>query len=62
MLIILLNLSKELSVAATLLIRLCTLWFGVGIGFVALFVYRKRFFSAPADPTRVQDLSGVNLE
>ncbi len=44
LLVLVVGLSKELSVAATLLIRLCTLWFGVGIGLVALFAYRKRFF------------------
>jgi uncharacterized protein (TIRG00374 family) len=31
------------AVAATLLIRLCTLWFGVTVGLVSLFLYRKRF-------------------
>ena len=31
------------AVAATLLIRLCTLWFGVCVGLVSLFVYRHRF-------------------
>ncbi len=46
LLVLLVGLSKELSVAATLLIRLCTLWFGVAIGLVALFAYRRRFFSA----------------
>jgi uncharacterized protein (TIRG00374 family) len=44
LLVLVVGLSKELSVAATLLIRLCTLWFGVAIGLVALFAYRKRFF------------------
>lgn len=62
LLIILLNLSKELSVAATVLIRLCTLWFGVGIGLVALFLYRKRFFAGQPDPTGLQDFSSVKVE
>lgn len=31
------------AVAATLLIRLCTLWFGVTVGLISLFLYRKRF-------------------
>lgn len=31
------------AVAATLLIRLCTLWFGVGVGLVSLLVFRRRF-------------------
>jgi uncharacterized membrane protein YbhN (UPF0104 family) len=30
------------AVAATLLIRLCTLWFGVLVGFVSLWLYRAR--------------------
>ena len=34
----LVGLSRENAAAATLLIRLCTLWFGVGIGSVALVV------------------------
>lgn len=36
--------SKSLSVAASLLIRLSTLWFGAILGLVALFLFRKRFF------------------
>ncbi|HXT36541.1 MAG TPA: lysylphosphatidylglycerol synthase transmembrane domain-containing protein [Chloroflexota bacterium] len=31
------------AVAATLIIRLCTLWFGVAVGCTALLVYRGRF-------------------
>ncbi|MGH2343677.1 MAG: lysylphosphatidylglycerol synthase transmembrane domain-containing protein, partial [Chloroflexota bacterium] len=31
------------AIAATLIIRLCTLWFGVAVGCTALFVYRHRF-------------------
>ena len=46
LLILLVGLSRELSVAATLIIRLCTLWLGVAIGLVALVVYRKRFFTS----------------
>ena len=44
LLVLLVHLPREQAVAATLLIRLCTLWFGVGIGLVAILVYRKRFF------------------
>ncbi|MBI1800266.1 MAG: flippase-like domain-containing protein [Chloroflexi bacterium] len=44
LLVLLVGLPKDLSVLATLLIRLCTLWFGVTLGLVALFVFRKRFF------------------
>ena len=36
--------SRSLSVAASLLIRLSTLWFGATLGLVALFLFRKRFF------------------
>ena len=35
--------SRADAVAATLLIRLCTLWFGVGVGVVSLLLYRRRF-------------------
>jgi uncharacterized protein (TIRG00374 family) len=35
--------TLSLAVAATLLIRLCTLWFGVSVGLLSLFLYRKRF-------------------
>lgn len=36
--------SRSLSVAASLLIRLSTLWFGATLGLLALFLFRKRFF------------------
>lgn len=36
--------SRSLSVAASLLIRLSTLWFGAALGLLALFLFRKRFF------------------
>lgn len=36
-----LNLTKATSSAATLLIRVCTLWFAVVVGLIALWVYRK---------------------
>jgi hypothetical protein len=29
-------------VVATLLIRFCTLWFGVGVGVVSLLLFRRR--------------------
>ncbi len=32
--------SKAIAGAATLLIRLCTLWFGLGIGVIALVLFR----------------------
>jgi len=35
--------SLAAAVAATLIIRLCTLWFGVAVGCTALLVYRGRF-------------------
>ncbi len=55
LLVVLVDLSRELSVAATLLIRLCTLWFGVGIGLVSLFIYRKRFFGEQPTGIRSDD-------
>jgi len=42
-LLILLNIPKPFAVSATLIIRFCTLWFGVGIGMVTLFLFRKKF-------------------
>lgn len=44
-------LGRATSVAATLLIRLCTLWFSVAIGLVALATYRHAHAPpAPSDP------------
>lgn len=40
--------SQDIAVAATLLIRFCTLWFGVGLGIVTLLAYRRRFFPPTA--------------
>jgi uncharacterized protein (TIRG00374 family) len=34
--------ALSVAVAATLLIRLCTLWFGVCVGLLSLWVYRRR--------------------
>jgi uncharacterized membrane protein YbhN (UPF0104 family) len=53
LLVLLVHLPGDLSVAATLLIRLCTLWFGVGIGLISLVVYRKRFFGEQAAGVQV---------
>ncbi|MCL4370392.1 MAG: lysylphosphatidylglycerol synthase domain-containing protein [Chloroflexi bacterium] len=36
------GLASDLAVAATLLIRLCTLWFGVSVGLVALGLLLRR--------------------
>ena len=36
------GLASDLAVAATLLMRLCTLWFGVGVGLVALGLLLRR--------------------
>ena len=36
-----LNLEKPEATLVTLLIRFCTLWFGVGTGALALFVLRR---------------------
>jgi uncharacterized protein (TIRG00374 family) len=36
------NIQLTTAVAATLLIRLCTLWFGVLVGLVSLWLYRRR--------------------
>ena len=39
------GITRDLAVAATLLIRLCTLWFGVSLGLVTMFAFRRRFES-----------------
>jgi uncharacterized protein (TIRG00374 family) len=36
------TMSKEVATAATVLVRLATLWFAVGVGMIALAVYRAR--------------------
>lgn len=41
--LILFNIPKSFSVASTIIIRICTLWFGVLLGVVALFLTLKRF-------------------
>lgn len=54
--------SQDIAVAATLLIRFCTLWFGVGLGIVTLLAFRQRFFP-PTAPEAVGSKSrGMNDE
>ncbi|HWE61640.1 MAG TPA: lysylphosphatidylglycerol synthase transmembrane domain-containing protein [Chloroflexota bacterium] len=43
LLIAIVHAGRAEAVAATLLIRLCTLWFGVGVGVVSLLLFRRRF-------------------
>jgi type IV secretory pathway TrbD component len=38
---VLVSTSATIGGAATLLIRLCTLWFGLGLGVVALVIFRS---------------------
>jgi glycosyltransferase 2 family protein len=40
--------TQDVAVAATLLIRFCTLWFGVSIGLVSLFIFQRRLTQVPA--------------
>jgi uncharacterized protein (TIRG00374 family) len=42
--------SQPVAVTATLLIRFCTLWFGVLLGLAALLVAGRRLLSGPASP------------
>jgi uncharacterized protein (TIRG00374 family) len=42
LLILIVNLPRAQAAAATLLIRFCTLWFGVAVGLFALFIFRRR--------------------
>ncbi len=39
------GITSATASAATLLIRFCTLWFGVSLGLLTLFIFRKRFDS-----------------
>ena len=43
---------KEVAAAATLLIRACTLWFGVALGSLALVALTRRALRSPAAPVR----------
>jgi glycosyltransferase 2 family protein len=45
--------TQPVAVAATLLIRFCTLWFGVLLGIGALAVTGRRLLNAPAAPAEV---------
>ena len=46
LLLLLVTPSRDLAAAATLLIRFCTLWFGVSLGLVTLAVLHRRVLSA----------------
>ncbi|MGE5139605.1 MAG: lysylphosphatidylglycerol synthase transmembrane domain-containing protein [Rudaea sp.] len=41
------SITQPIAAAATLMIRFATLWFGVGIGFLCLFLTRRRFHHSP---------------
>lgn len=45
------NTGADTAVAATLVIRLATLWFGVGLGILTLVAYRRELLPAAAAPT-----------
>src|SRR5581483_10470599 len=47
LLLALVAISRDDAVAATLLIRFCTLWFGVSIGLATLAAFRGRVAAAP---------------
>jgi glycosyltransferase 2 family protein len=54
--------TQPVSAAATLMIRFATLWFGVALGFVCLFVVERRFGNAavvaePISPSQTPDLA-----
>ena len=46
MLAFVVGLPRELAASAALLIRFCTLWFGVALGFAVLALYRRRLFAS----------------
>jgi uncharacterized protein (TIRG00374 family) len=41
-LLILAGISKGTAASATIIIRFCTLWFGVIVGFISMFLFRKK--------------------
>lgn len=49
LLILLANIPKDIATSATLLIRLCTLWFGVAVGMAALALFSKNFIAQLPD-------------
>lgn len=46
MLALIVGLPRELAASASLLIRFCTLWFGVTLGFIVVALYRQRLFKS----------------
>ena len=56
--------SKAIAGAATLLIRLCTLWFGLGIGVIALVLFRTTrhidFSSVQGEMSEIEQ-PGINI-
>ena len=50
------------AVAATLVIRVCTLWFAVAIGAGALVVFRRRFATGLEDEAELKAVQGVQEE
>ncbi|MCX7840409.1 MAG: lysylphosphatidylglycerol synthase domain-containing protein, partial [Anaerolineae bacterium] len=48
--------SATLAAAATLLVRVCTLWFAVGLGVLALLILGKEGMTVRLDLTSLRDL------
>jgi uncharacterized protein (TIRG00374 family) len=53
------QLSRLKATAATLLIRFCTLWFGVSLGLLALFLFRGRFHSPQVSAAEIEALQAA---
>jgi uncharacterized protein (TIRG00374 family) len=53
MLAFVVGLPRDLAASAALLIRFCTLWFGVTLGFIMLALYRRRLFG-----TQISEVGG----
>jgi uncharacterized protein (TIRG00374 family) len=47
------NVTGGTAAAATFLIRLCTLWFGVLLGIITLILFRQRFQKKPGTPGEI---------
>ncbi len=59
--VVLQGITRPQAVVATLLIRFCTLWFGVAVGVVSLVIFRKRLglTAAPGDDSSPLAVQGT---
>jgi glycosyltransferase 2 family protein len=48
------GLALPVATAATIMIRFCTLWFGVSLGVIALLIFERRYRSADDEPRELR--------